>query len=313
MAPTLAASQTFTFADGGAGHVCNLGVAPAAGQVDVLCVNSDTTVAAPAGFTEGPSAVANQGAYIFRRIAVGGEGSTVTVSTSGDHNTQVSWSRWSGVAAADDAIATSVNGAADTSSPAHSTRTLSEAGELVVAFAALSNIGATAPTGPSWSSGYTPLSSATQGTGSAGVVGFVGYKVGAGPAAESPSVSWTNSASNRYMLTLTFTASSSAGPALGVADVGVAFGVAGSGQRISAGAAAAGLDLAVAAAGGRGSAGVADAGLVLAVAASGRAPARGSAALELAFGVDVRSGRAVVSRPNAGTVVRPFTGVMVRP
>lgn len=79
------------------------------------------------------------------------------------------------------------------------------------------------------------------------------------------------------------------------------------------GSAGAGLDLAVAAAGGRDSAGAAAAGLDLAVAASGVAPARGSAAVELAFGVDARSGRAVVLRPNAGTVARPFTGFVVRP
>lgn len=79
------------------------------------------------------------------------------------------------------------------------------------------------------------------------------------------------------------------------------------------GSAGAGLDLAVAAAGGRDSAGVAAAGVVFAVAASGRAPARGSAAVELSLGVDARSGRAVVRRPDAGVVARPFAGVVVRP
>ncbi|MEV1331127.1 hypothetical protein AB0J20_16295 [Micromonospora costi] len=313
MAPSLVASQTFVFADGNAGHVCDLGSAPPPGQADVLCVNSNTTVSTPAGFTAAPSAVANQGAYIFYRIAAGGEGSTVTVTTSGDHNTQVSWSRWSGVSAADDAIATSVNGSAGTSSPPHSTRTLAEAGELVIAFAALSNIGSPTPTSPSWSAGYTPLTAATQGTGTSGVVGFVGYKAGGGPAAESPSVSWTNNASNRYMLTLTFMASSSTSPALGAADAGLALDVAGSGRRGSTGAAGAGLDLAVAAAGSRGSVGAADVVLALTVAAQGQAPgvipSAGSTPVGVALSVSAH-GRSPGG--SSGWLVRGETAVRVR-
>lgn len=202
-------SGAFVFADGNAGHSCNLGSSPNVGEVDVLCVNSNTVVSTPSGFTAGPSAVNSQGAYIFRRIAVGGESSTVVVTTSGDHNAQVSWSRWSGLLAADDAASTRADGSSGNATPAHSTNTLAATGELVIAFAALHSIGVNANQNtPAWSSGYTALTSAVQGTGATGVVGFVGYNANAGTAAESPSVSWSGDGTfNRYMLTLTFTAS----------------------------------------------------------------------------------------------------------
>ena len=37
-------ANTFLFTDGGAGHLCDLGSAPAVGEVDILCINSDTVV-----------------------------------------------------------------------------------------------------------------------------------------------------------------------------------------------------------------------------------------------------------------------------
>lgn len=210
MSATLIASNTFGFADGSGGHSCNLGSAPNVGELDILCVSSNTVVSTPAGFTAAPTAVNRQGAYIFRRIAAGGEGSTVTVTTSGDHDTQVSWSRWGNIISADDAHDTMADGSSGTSTPAHSTAVLAATGELVIAFAALHDLAIPAPTSPSWSAGYTALSTAMQGTDGTGVIGFVGYKLNAGTAAESPSVSWTNAANDRYMLTLTFTTVTSA-------------------------------------------------------------------------------------------------------
>lgn len=209
MAATLVTSNTFGFADGSTGHVCDLGSAPTVGQLDVLHVNSNTTVTTPSGFTLNPSSVGGQGAYVYRRIAAGSEASTVTITTSGNHNTSVIWSRWGNILAADDAAKTAVNVSSGTASPAHATGTLAATGELVLAFSAMHNF-ATAPTSPSWSSGYTPLATSSQGTGATAVAGFVGYRLDGGTAAESPSVSWTNAASDRYMLTLTFTASAGA-------------------------------------------------------------------------------------------------------
>jgi len=202
MPATLITSDVFTFADGNAGHIIDLGSALSADQADVLCVNSNTVVTTPAGFAA-LSAVDGQGAYIFRRIGSGG--STVTITTSGNHNTSVIWSRWGNIDAADNAKATIATGTG-ASTPAHSTDPLAETNELIIAFGALHSLGAPLPTSPVWSAGYTPLAATQQGTGSSGVIGYVGYKLTAGTAAESPSVSWTNpTASDRYMLTQTFT------------------------------------------------------------------------------------------------------------
>lgn len=205
MAETLLDSDTFSFADGNGGHSCDLGSAPNVGEWDVLCVNSNTTVSTPSGFTALESAVTNQGAYIFGREAVGGEASTVTITTSGNHNTAVNWSRWSGLAAVDTSTSTQANASAGTETPTHTTGTLAETGELVIAFAALHAIGL-ANQVETWSSGYTQITEAVQSTGAQAVRGHVATKSNAGTAAEAPQMTWTGDAcSNRYMLAVTFT------------------------------------------------------------------------------------------------------------
>jgi hypothetical protein len=207
MSAILLAQNTFAFADGNAGHVCNLGSAPAVGDLDILCVNSNTTVSTPAGFLAGTTSVGGQGAYIFYRFAVGGEAATVTITTSGNHNTCVEWTRWDDCIAVDASAATQVNGVGGLSTPAHSTGVLAETGELVIAFGALHAIADANQNTPVWSAGYTALTSTVQGTGGTGVRDFVGYRTDAGTAAESPQVSWSGTnVDDRYMLTLTFTA-----------------------------------------------------------------------------------------------------------
>lgn len=206
--PTPVDSDVFLLNDGNAGHVCDLGSAPETGQWDVLCVNSNTTVSTPSGFSAAESAVTNQGSYIFVREAAGSEGSTVTITTSGNHNTQVGWSRWpAGLIALDTSTSTQANGSSGNSTPTHSTGALAETGELVIAFGAIHSIGLAGQTDPSWSAGYTALtSSGAQGSGATGVRGYVGYKENAGTAAEAPQVSWSgDGAQNRYMLAVSFT------------------------------------------------------------------------------------------------------------
>lgn len=221
--PTPLDSDVFLFADGGSGHVCDLGSAPETGQWDVLCVNSNTTVSTPSGFTAAESAVTNQGAYIFVREAAGSEGSTVTVTTNGAHNTQVGWSRWpASLIAVDTSTNTQANAASGNNTPTHSTGTLAESTELVIAFGALHSIGLGGQTSPTWSSGYTELtSSAVQGTTTTGVRGYVGYRENAGTAAEAPQVSWSgDGAQNRYMLAVSFTVSGATDTAAELAGTG---------------------------------------------------------------------------------------------
>lgn len=201
-------SGTFVFTDANGGHSCNLGTAPNVGEWDILCVNSNTTVSTPSGFTAEESAVTNQGAYLFSREATGGEASTVTITTSGNHNTFVGWVRLRNIGATDTTTSTQTNGGAGNSTPAHSTGTLAESGETSIAFAALHSIGGLADQNtPVWSSGYTGLLNDVQGSGVTGVRGFVAYNLNAGTAAETPSVSWSGSGvQNAYMLVITLTA-----------------------------------------------------------------------------------------------------------
>lgn len=220
MSWTQIGENAISFADGNGGHVYTLpSGAPSAGQLDILCVNSDTVVSTPsttgAAWTLGPSFVGNMGAYLWYRVANGSEGATVTITTSGNHPTQVSWSRWGGASASDAAAAAHADGSFGTSSPAVSSGTLAATGELSVAFAALHGItGAESePQDPGWSSGYTPLTSVVSGPTSADVAAFTAYNANAGTAAETPSVSWTGTVSDRYMLVQTFTTSGGGGTA----------------------------------------------------------------------------------------------------
>lgn len=221
-------ANTFLFADGGAGHLCDLGSAPAVGEVDILCINSDTIVTAVssgAGATWqlAESAVANQGSYIYYRKATGGEPATVTVTTSGNFNTHVGWSRWPGLDALDTSTNTQANGSAGNITPVHSTGVLATATELVIAFGAMHAIGIANQSLPVWSTGFNPLTEGLQNAGGAGggVLGYVGYKQNAGTAAEAPRVQWSGANTNdRYMLTVSFTTSSM----VTVTGVGIAEG-----------------------------------------------------------------------------------------
>jgi hypothetical protein len=221
-------ATTFLFADGGTGHSCDLGSAPAIGEVDVLCINSDTIItavasSAGAAWVLAESAVANQGSYIYYRKATGSEPQTVVVTTSGNFNTHVSWSRWPSLNALDTSTNTQANGAAGNITPVHSTGVMAEATELVIAFGAMHAIGVADQNTPVWSTGFNPLTEGIQNAGGAGggVLGYVGYKQNAGTAAEAPRVSWSGANTNdRYMLTVSFTTSN----LVNVTGVGVAAG-----------------------------------------------------------------------------------------
>jgi hypothetical protein len=221
---TLVNDDTATFADGNAGHVYTLpSGAPSAGQLDVLCVNSDTLVSTPsttgAAWTLGPTFVGNQGAYLWYRKANGSEGATVTITTSGNFPTQVSWSRWGGESAADVNAVAHVDANDGTTTPAVSTGTLAATGELVVAFAALHGLhgAGTQPSAPSWSTGYTGMTSDFSGVTTADVAAFTAYNTSAGTASESPNVTWTNNIFDRYILVQTFTAAAPPPPGGGKA------------------------------------------------------------------------------------------------
>jgi hypothetical protein len=182
--------------------------APGAADLDVLCVNSDALIDTPAGWTPRRSEVGGEGAYIFSRK--GGAGTSVTITTpsgAGPLNAALFWSRWSGTDVFDTATGAQINGVNGNVTPAVNTGVLAATGELVVAFGALHGIGGATQNTPVWSAGYTPAEFTIQGSGGSGCIAAGGYKLNAGTAAETPSVSWSgNGADERYMLVATFTA-----------------------------------------------------------------------------------------------------------
>ena len=202
---------TFLFNDGNAGHLCDMGSAPAVGETDILCINSDTVItavasSAGAAWVLAESSVNAQGSYIYYRKATGGEPTTFTVTTTGNFNTHVGWSRWPSLNALDTSTNTQAS-SANVITPVHSTGVMTESTELVIAFGALHAIGTANQNTPIWSTGFLELtSSAAQGTAGSGVRGYVGYKQNAGTAAEAPRVQWSgDNVTDRYMLTVSFT------------------------------------------------------------------------------------------------------------
>jgi hypothetical protein len=214
---TLVGSNAVTFADGNTGHVYTIpSGAPSAGQLDVLCVNSNTTVSTPASaggasWTLGPSSIHSQGAYIWYRIATGGEPGTITVTTAGNFATDLSWSRWSaGTITADVNASAFQDASSGTTTPPVTTPGLAQAGELSVAFGALHSMAGGNVSAPVWSAGYTAMTGPDQsGTTANDVAAWTGYNASAGPAAESPNVSWSTSCTDRYILVQTFKSVSS--------------------------------------------------------------------------------------------------------
>lgn len=209
MTATLIDSDAVGFADGNAGHVYNFPAgAPSVGELDILCLNSNTVIATPSGFALRVDATNAQGAYIFSRKATGGEASSVTITTTGDENTTLTWSRWSGTDAFSDGDFVQANNSNDTVLPATLTGALATTGMLVVAFGALHNHDGALATSPIWINSWTPLEAVSQGTAgtSSSCVAFTAYKDNAGTAQETiSSVSWTNVTRNRYALWVAFT------------------------------------------------------------------------------------------------------------
>lgn len=219
MPAVLVGTATFGFADGGgAGHSCDFGSVPAIGQTDIICVNSDATVALPVDPTGGAAfvlrrqEVTNQGAYIYSRKATGGEGQTVTITTGANTNASVIQSRWANVNAFETSNGAQVNGSVGMAMPAVASGVLAETNELAIAFAANHNF-ATTPVTPVWGGGFSPLATEDNGTGVTGAQGLVGYRTDAGTASVAPTLTWTNGVSNRYALLATFTTVTATGSA----------------------------------------------------------------------------------------------------
>lgn len=213
MAASLVDSDVFTFADGDTGHVCDLGSSPNIGEWDILYVSSDTTVDTPATWTASETAVSQMGAYIFtRKSTTGSEPSTVSVNTTGNLNTVVSWHRWSGLNAIDTTTNSQANASSGSSSPVHTTGTLATNTNVIMAMNAVSDWSAGQPSAISWTGSYTQVTAGHISTTSVEVSNWTAYKLNVGTTAEAPSSSWTGACLNRYMLAITFTVLADAAP-----------------------------------------------------------------------------------------------------
>ena len=198
----IVANDTFNFATSGTS--CNLGSAPTVGDYDFFGVNSNTTVSTPTGFTRLDFAVNNQASYLFYRQAVGGESSSVSFTTTGDHNTVACWIRVRGVTALDKNAKGVAFGSSSATSPTATTAGLVSSGQLALAFVGVHNFSSGTPTGPTFSNSFISLGEDSQGSGGTGAAGFYGYKEGVGTAAVSVDATWTNGAFNRdtYVVTM---------------------------------------------------------------------------------------------------------------
>lgn len=204
--------QAFGFAD--TPHLVTYtgGGATGSDVVDVLFVVSDATVALPSGFTQDATRVSNAGSYVFQKA---GGSTTATIVPGAATNTEVLWLRVANTAGLDSG-ATAVAGldsSAGSSSPALTSGSLAEATEGALVFAALHSQAGGLPTGFAWSTGYTEILHGTQGgAATSGVTASVAFKVPAGTAAESPSVTWTGPTFERYLLAVFFKASATVTP-----------------------------------------------------------------------------------------------------
>lgn len=198
----IVASDAIGFATSGTSFP--FGSSPLVGDIDLLGVNSDTIVSTPSGFTVLDSSVANQGSYLFYRIAVGGETDSVTITTSGDHDATAVWARIRAVDSIDKNAKAVATGSSSGTSPDATTATLSNTGELSISFVGIHRYAGATPTAPSWNNGYTGLEFATQGSGNPACAAFLGYKENVGTTAETVSCSWTNGAFDRDTYVVTF-------------------------------------------------------------------------------------------------------------
>lgn len=183
-------STTF-FSDGGSGHAVTLPATPTSGNLMVLCVNSDTTVSTPSGWTlsTGASFVVQQGAYVFWKVSAGNE-TSVTIITSGNFATLVTYLEYSGNLSTpfDKAANAQQDHGGYISTPAVSV-TPTTTGELLLAFGALAGTpGSTAASSPVWTDVYTNRITTTL---NSGFQQFIGDIRGASVAAHSASVSWS--------------------------------------------------------------------------------------------------------------------------
>lgn len=196
MAWSLQDSATTTFNDGSGGHSYSFPHAAVAGDLLILGVNSDTTVSTPSGWTLTASDVAHMGAYAFHLVAAGGE-TSVTITTSGNFQTAMSFLRYSG-AKSSPVDKTTTAHVLDTdipqASPAVTPASLTSADDLCLLFGMVHHsISATAISAVTASTGYAVLLTTAVAGGLNATSSTAHFVIGRtlGTGSQTPVVSWT--------------------------------------------------------------------------------------------------------------------------
>jgi hypothetical protein len=196
MAWSLSDSATTTFADGNAGHVYTFPHAAVAGDLLIFGVNSDTTVSTPSGYTLATSDVAHMGAYVFYKVAAGGE-TTVTLTTAGNFQAAMSFLRYAGAdpAPGDQVAHTRVlDQDIPQASPAVAPASISGADDLCLLFGmAHHSVSSTAVAGVTASAGYSVLLTTAAAGGLNATSSTMHFVIGrtGGTGLQTPQVSWT--------------------------------------------------------------------------------------------------------------------------
>ena len=184
--------------------------AATAGNLLVIGACSDATIATPSGFSLGEQAVDAQGAYLFYKIAAGGE-TTLTVTPGVSRPAAMVIAEYSGITASGplDQTATATNSGSPfvSASPGTSSAT-TQAVELVVAAVCPHSFADNAqPASPSWSNSYTGRGTAvsaytTTGAQNSGV--FLADLVVSSTGAQTTAATWTNSSQDWGAILATF-------------------------------------------------------------------------------------------------------------
>jgi hypothetical protein len=193
------------FNDNGGGYTYSLpGGAPGTGALEVLFVNGGDTLASVSGgggtaWSLPRSYVHDEASYLYYRVTGGSEGSSVLITTTHGNGTQESlqFMRWSGQAVTSPLDTSAILGSGAVTggtSPSLSSGGLAGTGELVVAFAGLANFTDSAPSGVSWSSGFTDTGRGPAwnwNAAGAGSAVWAAYDTNAGTAAVTAQASWS--------------------------------------------------------------------------------------------------------------------------
>lgn len=172
-----------------------------AGNLIVVAGNSDATMTGFSGAAVAASAIFNQGAYLWYKVAVGGE-TTLTITPSVARSMALVAAEYSGLTTTSPLDVTASNTGSGTTVGPISTGTTGATAqnvELVLAVGGPhSYTAAVSPNTPTWTNGFATVGEAASGfaTGARNAAVFLGSLVTSATGTQTTGVSWTESAND---------------------------------------------------------------------------------------------------------------------